>query len=493
MGSGKTYIIIYYCLMRYENHGETVFVVVCPPSVFGTWEDEIALHIKESCGAAVRIVHGARKAKVSRELRAQSITRPTFVLTSYDTLDTVQNALAELPIKVLVFDESNKIKNEKTKRTKTAFEFMHSASQARICCLSGTPSMTNPIGFYTQYEILGMGRSGFASFAAFESEFTDKHLFSTIRLPNGKVTSVKSTHEDKARWLRTMKPKGSDSTYGDLGYSFSRRDGPQVIQVLNEHYRYTGFKNIERLNEITRANAYSVEKKTILPELPDKTYVRRSIGMSPEQRGAYDNLLDTNRATIKSIPFTFAKNSPHAKLHQIAQGYILHDGEPVFFDQQPKMQELLSLLDENPTEKVVIWSPFPAQIEQVERTLTANKIGCVTFYGQTNVRDRADIVRDFQKENGPRCFVGNPSVGGLGINLTSASLEIFLTNGHVPEERFQAEDRCHRMGQRNPVTIVDLVTAGTLEAAILRKTLNRIDVQGQILSMSELTEGRIAA
>ena len=181
-------------------------------------------------------------------------------------------------------------------------------------------------------------------------------------------------------------------------------------------------------------------------------------------------------------------------MHQIAQGYILgEDGQPVFFDDQSKISHIIEILEENETEKAVIWSPFPVQIRQIAEALTKNDISNVTFYGETAMKDRPDIVRSFREPNGPRCFIANPSVGGLGINLTSANLEIFVANWFTPDDRVQAEDRCHRMGQRNPVTIIDLVTVGTLESGILRKTLQRVNMQGQILSMRELTEGRIMA
>jgi SNF2 family DNA or RNA helicase len=74
------------------------------------------------------------------------------------------------------------------------------------------------------------------------------------------------------------------------------------------------------------------------------------------------------------------------------------------------------------------------------------------------------MVIDFQDPNHPlRFFVGQPRTGGYGLTLTEASTVIYFSNNYDLEIRLQSEDRAHRIGQKNNVTYIDIVTEGTVD------------------------------
>ena len=79
-----------------------------------------------------------------------------------------------------------------------------------------------------------------------------------------------------------------------------------------------------------------------------------------------------------------------------------------------------------------------------------------------------------------RFFVGNPAVAGTGLTLHAASTVIFYSNSFSLEQRLQAEDRAHRIGQTRNVTYVDLVAQGTVDAKIVRALRNKQDIARQI-------------
>ena len=81
-------------------------------------------------------------------------------------------------------------------------------------------------------------------------------------------------------------------------------------------------------------------------------------------------------------------------------------------------------------------------------------------------RDAA--VRAFQDPDGPQLLVGATRVAGQGLTLTRASNVAFLELEWTPAMHDQAEDRCHRIGQRDAVTAWYLLAAGTIDETMAR-------------------------
>ena len=66
------------------------------------------------------------------------------------------------------------------------------------------------------------------------------------------------------------------------------------------------------------------------------------------------------------------------------------------------------------------------------------------FYGNILVREREAELLRFR--GGARFFVATQSCGGHGLTLNEANHVIFYADGFKYFERFQAEDRCYRIG-----------------------------------------------
>ena len=80
-----------------------------------------------------------------------------------------------------------------------------------------------------------------------------------------------------------------------------------------------------------------------------------------------------------------------------------------------------------------------------------------------------------------RFFVGNPTTGGYGLNLTEAKTVVYFSNNYNLEVRQQSEDRAHRIGQKNNVTYVDIVTKGTIDEFILKSLKKKLQISAQTL------------
>src|SRR6202007_384420 len=82
--------------------------------------------------------------------------------------------------------------------------------------------------------------------------------------------------------------------------------------------------------------------------------------------------------------------------------------------------------------------------------------------------ERGDAGRAFQEPDGPTLIVGATRVAAQGITLTRASNVVFLELEWTPAIHDQAEDRCHRIGQRDAVTAWYLLAADTIDETMAR-------------------------
>ncbi|MET9343332.1 SNF2-related protein [Nonomuraea sp. NPDC003804] len=118
MGLGKTITLI--ALHLHRNSGPTL--VVCPASLLGNWEREIA---RFAPGVPVRRYHGAQR----------TLADTGFVLTTYGTMRVDADVLAEHTWDLVVADEAQHVKNH---RSGTAKALREIPSAARVA-LTGTP------------------------------------------------------------------------------------------------------------------------------------------------------------------------------------------------------------------------------------------------------------------------------------------------------------------------------------------------------------------
>ena len=102
----------------------------------------------------------------------------------------------------------------------------------------------------------------------------------------------------------------------------------------------------------------------------------------------------------------------------------------------------------------------------VENALRTHGIQYVSVHGET--KDRIGCVKDFNTNPETRVFIGQIQTAGMGINLTSGSYCVFMSNSYSYGDRVQAEDRTHRIGQTKNVTYIDVVMRNTIDVAIHR-------------------------
>ena len=133
-----------------------------------------------------------------------------------------------------------------------------------------------------------------------------------------------------------------------------------------------------------------------------------------------------------------------------------------------KLRRLLALVDDLRREghRALVFSQFTSHLALVREALRGAGVEHLYFDGSTPAARRAALVERWQRGDGA-VFLISLQAGGAGLNLTAADYVIHLDPWWNPAVEDQASDRAHRIGQTRPVTVVRLVSQGTIEEAVL--------------------------
>ncbi|CZR62277.1 related to proliferation associated SNF2-like protein [Phialocephala subalpina] len=118
--------------------------------------------------------------------------------------------------------------------------------------------------------------------------------------------------------------------------------------------------------------------------------------------------------------------------------------------------------------KVLIFSQFKTQLDILEdyaRDLRHWNVCRID--GSVAQADRQAQIQEFNTNPEFKLFLLSTRAGGQGINLASADTVILFDSDWNPQQDLQAQDRAHRIGQKNPVIIYRLATKGTVEEDLL--------------------------
>jgi SNF2 family DNA or RNA helicase len=131
-----------------------------------------------------------------------------------------------------------------------------------------------------------------------------------------------------------------------------------------------------------------------------------------------------------------------------------------------KWEMFTELLDECLTSglKVVVFSQYLPMLDLIEKHLHVHDVGYASIRGGT--RERGEEIARFRDDDACRVFTASLRAGGLGIDLTSASVVIHYDRWWNQAREDQATDRVHRLGQNKGVQVIKLITRNTIEEKI---------------------------
>ena len=129
-----------------------------------------------------------------------------------------------------------------------------------------------------------------------------------------------------------------------------------------------------------------------------------------------------------------------------------------------------SLLEDGGKSKIVIMAHHHEVMDAI-RAHYGNR--CVVVDGRTPIVERQANVDRFQTDPTCEVFAGSIQAAGVGLTLTAADTVVFFELDWVPGNVTQAEDRCHRIGQKNTVLVLHIVLDGSVDANIVGKIISK--------------------
>lgn len=231
-------------------------------------------------------------------------------------------------------------------------------------------------------------------------------------------------------------------------------------------------------------------KEDVLKDLPEKYYTKIEVDLTPQQHRAYEEMRRHMLAWVGeheneplAAPVVIAQLT---RLQQFACAYGKMESvrlrvkvdedtyEEKYVNQlrltepSSKLDTVMDLILDNPNEQIVVFAQSKQVINMLGQRLRKHNVPTAIYTGDTPRANRDRAVEGFQRGD-LRVFAGTIAAGGVGITLTAASTVVFLDRAWSPSVNRQAEDRLHRIGQKNAVQIIDLVARGTVDLGRLQK------------------------
>jgi SNF2 family DNA or RNA helicase len=265
-------------------------------------------------------------------------------------------------------------------------------------------------------------------------------------------------------------------------YRFTMKSGKRFFSV----YKIANKEAMKMLATKIDAKSIRYTKEECIKDMPEKTYHTRSITLTASAKKLYDEMYENAKLEIAQMGQNITAGimlTKFVKALQITSGYIKTDeGNYIHLKHNPKFKELKSIVEEVvPESAMVIWCKYLHTIKMVQDMLTGMHFDYLTIKG--DVVDKSAVAKLFQTtsiEDFP-IIICQIRSGGVGINLHKASYAIFLENEWRLQDRYQAEDRIHRIGQKNVCTYIDLVVDKTIDRQILDSIKANNDIAEYIL------------
>ena len=292
----------------------------------------------------------------------------------------------------------------------------------------------------------------------------EAHMISNPQAQRTKIANDIASKSERV-WLLSGTPMTSrpmnyynllnlvDSPVAANWMAYAKRycNGFQFSVGKRKVWNVTGASNLEELRERTQTHILRRLKEEVL-DLPEKiitpVYLRLKSKDYEELMGEYFDWYDSRPEESSSLTIQFSKLMKVRKV--IAQEKINNTIE----------------LAENIIEqgkKVIIFTNFTDTLN-----IIYNHFGKQAVYldGSCSKFHRQNAVDEFQTNDKIKVFVGNLKAAGVGITLTSAEAVIMNDLSFVPAEHSQAEDRSHRIGQKNSTSVYYPLFENTIEGAI---------------------------
>jgi non-specific serine/threonine protein kinase len=422
MGLGKTIQVLSLMLVLKEEAGEKrkPCLLVAPASLLANWAAEIA---RFAPTLNVMVAHpSAMPTEKLTSLGTDDLADVDLVITTYGFLARLPS-LAATPWQLAVLDEAQAIKNPAAKQTRTVKQLR---AHARIA-LTGTPIENRLSDLWSIFDFINPGLLGSSKeFSSYIKRLADR----------------------------------PQNPYGALRELVR----PYILRRLKTD-------------------------KSIIADLPDKTEVKTFCPLSRKQAALYQQAVDDLANQLEDVEGIERRGIVLAFLMRLKQicnhpSQWLGDGAWAEEDsgKLTRLRDIAEVLGAR-QEKALVFTQFKETTAPLAAFLGSvfGRPGLI-LHGETEVRKRKDLVRQFQEDERVPFFVLSVKAGGTGLNLTAASHVIHFDRWWNPAVENQATDRAFRIGQNKNVLVHKFICRGTVEDKIDQMIEAKQQLAGDFLS-----------
>ena len=444
MGLGKTIQTI--SLLTYLIEIKKIsgpFLVIVPLSTLTNWNIEF-----EKWAPGVKKIT-YKGTPTQRKVLQHDVKLGNFqiLLTTFEYIIKDRNLLSKVKWVHMIIDEGHRMKNANSKLSETLTHHYH--SDYRLI-LTGTPLQNNL-----------------------------PELWALLNFVLPKIfNSVKSFDE----WFNTP---------------FANTGGQDKIELSEEETLLV----IRRLHKVLRPFLLRRLKKDVEKDLPNKVEKVVKCKMSSLQSKLYQQMLKYNILYAskpgegdKPVLIKNANNQimqlrkicNHPFVYEEVENLINPASETN--DQIWRVAGKFELLDKvlpkfkNSGHRVLIFFQMTQIMDIMEDFLRLRGMKYMRLDGSTKADDRTGLLKLFNAPNSDYfCFLLSTRAGGLGLNLQTADTVIIFDTDWNPHQDLQAQDRAHRIGQKNEVRILRLITEDSVEEMILERAHAKLEIDGKVI------------
>jgi DNA excision repair protein ERCC-6 len=471
MGLGKTIqAISYLASLHHSNFYTKPAIVVCPATLMVQWVNEFhrwwpafrvsILHTsgsgmvnlskernRESRLASEMLGSSSRHMSAGQKAAKKIINRVTdaghVLVTTYAGLQSYADLLVGVEWGCAILDEGHKIRNPEASIT---FSCKELRTHHRII-LSGTPMQNSLVDLWSLFDFVFPMRLG--NLVSFKNQFE-------IPIRQGGYASASNLQvQTAAKCAETLKDAIS----------------PYLLQ------RY---------------------KADVTADLPQKSEQVIFCKLTKWQRTVYKRFLgsDDMRSICRGKKNSLfgidilRKICNHPDL--VDHAFRSHEAEYGKGDLSGKMLVLKGLLEvwRDTGHKTLLFAQTRQMLDIIQKFI--RNLGDFNFRrmdGNTAIKDRQNMVDEFNTNPDIHVFLLTTKVGGIGVNLTGADRVIIYDPDWNPSTDVQARERAWRLGQKRDVTIFRLMTKGTIEEKIYHRQIFKQFLTNKITKNPHQREG----
>ncbi|WP_332371080.1 DEAD/DEAH box helicase [Lactococcus cremoris] len=228
------------------------------------------------------------------------------------------------------------------------------------------------------------------------------------------------------------------------------------------------------------------KKEDVLEELPEKMEITVYNQLADDQKVIYLAQLELMQKQVLEMDNAALSRSRIEILAGITRLRQICNTPALFMDDYKgssgkleRLRELLAQIKDS-GHRPLIFSQFTKVFPHIEKLMEEQEMTAYKLTGSTPIKDQLSMVQAFNA--GSRdAFLVSLKAGGVGLNLTSADVVILVNLWWNPAVEEQAIARAHRMGQKNTVEVIRLITQGTIEEKIMEIQERKKDLIANVL------------